>query len=76
MQDERRGFLKAPIIQKIINTMWFANKNDEGIKHLVCFKPFPLPALVLVLTAVSVILCTHDWVVPSGKTINAIDAVD
>ena len=58
MQDERRGFLKVPIIQKIINTMWFANKNDEGIKHLVCFKPFPLPALALVLTAVSVILCT------------------
>ena len=63
MQDEHRGFLKVPIIQKIINMMWFANKNDKNIKHLAHFKPFPLPALALVLTAVSVALCIHDWVV-------------
>jgi len=56
IQDKRRGFLKALIIQKIINTMWFANKNDEGIKQHSSFKPFPLPALALVLTAVSVVL--------------------
>jgi len=55
MQDEHRGFLKVPIIQKIINTMWFANKNNEGIKHHTWFKPFPLPALALVLTVVSVV---------------------
>ena len=61
VQDERRGFLKAPIIQKIINTMWFTSKNDEDIKQHTLFKPFPLPALVLVLTAVSVILHSHGW---------------
>jgi len=60
VQDERHGFLKAPIIQKVINTMWFANKNDEGIQHHARFKPFPLPALSLVLTGVSVILHAHD----------------
>jgi len=62
VQDERRGFLKAPIVQKIINMMWFANKNDEGIKHHALFKPFPLPALALVLTAVSVGVCDRHWV--------------
>jgi len=56
IQDERRGFLKAPIIQKIINTMWFTNKNDEGIKQHSSFKLFLLPALALVLTVVSVVL--------------------
>ena len=61
VQDEHCGFLKAPIIQKIINMMWFANKNDEGIKYHIWFKPFPLPALALVLTVVSVML--HHWVV-------------
>jgi len=60
IQDKRHGFLKVPIIQKVINTMWFANKNDEGIKHHAHFKPFPLPALALVLTAVSVVLHACD----------------
>ena len=55
VQDDRHGFLKVPIIQKIVNTMWFANKNDEGIKYQTWFKPFPLPALALILTAVSVV---------------------
>ncbi|KAI6004756.1 hypothetical protein EDD15DRAFT_2155494, partial [Pisolithus albus] len=51
------GFLKAPLIQKIINTMWFANKHDDGIKFHKHFMPFPYPALALVLTAVSSLLC-------------------
>ena len=62
MQDKCHGFLKAPIIQKIINMMWFTSKNDEGIKQHMLFKPFPLPALVLVLTVVSVILHSCHWV--------------
>ncbi|KIK13354.1 hypothetical protein PISMIDRAFT_36635, partial [Pisolithus microcarpus 441] len=41
---------KAPLIQKIINTMWFANKHDEGIMFPEHFKPFPYPTLALVLT--------------------------
>ncbi|KAI6017028.1 hypothetical protein EDC04DRAFT_2539615, partial [Pisolithus marmoratus] len=47
------SFLKVPLIQKIINTMWFANKHDEGIMFPKHFKPFPYPTLMLVLTAVS-----------------------
>ncbi|KIM57679.1 hypothetical protein SCLCIDRAFT_129882, partial [Scleroderma citrinum Foug A] len=59
VQDEHCGFLKALIIQKVINMMWFANKNDKGIKHHTHFKPFPLPALALVLTAIS--CCIDEW---------------
>ncbi|KIM63104.1 hypothetical protein SCLCIDRAFT_118117, partial [Scleroderma citrinum Foug A] len=33
--------------------------NDKGIKHLACFKPFPLPALALVLTAIE--CCIDKW---------------
>ncbi|KIM68371.1 hypothetical protein SCLCIDRAFT_20295 [Scleroderma citrinum Foug A] len=59
VQDKHHGFLKAPIIQKIINMMWFANKNDEGIKYHAWFKPFPLPALTLVLTVIE--CCIDKW---------------
>ncbi|KAI6022000.1 hypothetical protein EDC04DRAFT_2575350 [Pisolithus marmoratus] len=56
-------FLKVPLIQKIINTMWFANKHDEGIMFPKHFKPFPYPTLMLVLTAIE--CCIDEWV--TGK---------
>ncbi|KAI5980544.1 hypothetical protein EDD15DRAFT_2121324, partial [Pisolithus albus] len=56
---DRRGFLKAPLIQKIINTMWFANKHDEGVMFPEHFKPFPYPTLALVLTAIE--CCIDEW---------------
>ncbi|KAI6042678.1 hypothetical protein EDC04DRAFT_2563907, partial [Pisolithus marmoratus] len=59
----QQGFLKAPLIQKIINTMWFANKHDKGIMFPKHFKPFPYPTLVLVLTAIE--CCIDEWV--TGK---------
>ncbi|KAI6101512.1 hypothetical protein EDD16DRAFT_1758132 [Pisolithus croceorrhizus] len=58
-EDGRRGFLKAPLIQKIINTMWFANKHDNGIRFHKHFKPFPYPALALVLMAIE--CCIDEW---------------
>jgi len=61
-QDKRCGFLKVPIMQKIINMMWFANKNDEGIKYQMWFKPFPLPALALILTVVGVVFYGRHWI--------------
>ncbi|KAI6010161.1 hypothetical protein EDC04DRAFT_2610307 [Pisolithus marmoratus] len=45
-------FLKAPLIQKIMNMMWFANKHDDSITFPNHFKPFPYLALALVLTAI------------------------
>ncbi|KAI6110411.1 hypothetical protein EDD16DRAFT_1486531, partial [Pisolithus croceorrhizus] len=53
------GFLKVPLIQKIINTMWFANKHDKDIMFPEHFKPFPYPTLALVLTAIK--CCIDEW---------------
>ncbi|KAI6016660.1 hypothetical protein PISMIDRAFT_84684, partial [Pisolithus microcarpus 441] len=58
-EDGRRGFLKAPIIQKIVNTMWFANKHDDGVQFHNHFKPFPYPALALVLAGIE--CCIDEW---------------
>ncbi|KIK10949.1 hypothetical protein PISMIDRAFT_123599, partial [Pisolithus microcarpus 441] len=63
MEEDRCGFLKVPLIQKIINTMWFANKHDEGTMFPEHFKPFPYPTLALVLTAIE--CCIDEWV--TGK---------
>ncbi|KAI6161811.1 hypothetical protein EDD17DRAFT_1508682 [Pisolithus thermaeus] len=50
-EDGQRSFLKAPLIQKVINTMWFANKHDDRVVFHKHFKPFPYPVLALELTA-------------------------
>ena len=51
--EERKGMYQHPIIQKAVNVMWFQNKQDEGIRYTDTFKPIPVPAIALVLTAVS-----------------------
>ncbi|KAI6101925.1 hypothetical protein F5141DRAFT_1008579 [Pisolithus sp. B1] len=51
--------LLAPLIQKIINMMWFANKHDDGVLFHKHYKPFPYPALALVLTAIE--CCIDEW---------------
>ncbi|KAI6013492.1 hypothetical protein BKA83DRAFT_4500297 [Pisolithus microcarpus] len=51
-EDRQHGFLKAPLIQKIVNMMWFANKHNDGVMFPDHFKPFPHPALALVLTSI------------------------
>ncbi|KAI6096639.1 hypothetical protein F5141DRAFT_1011899 [Pisolithus sp. B1] len=58
-EDMRRGFLKVPLIQKIINMMWFVNKHDDGVVFHNHFKPFPYPALALVLTVIK--CCIDEW---------------
>ncbi|KAI6035799.1 hypothetical protein EDC04DRAFT_2897569 [Pisolithus marmoratus] len=55
-EDGWHRFLKAPLIQKIINMMWFANKHDDSVMFPDHFKPFPHPALALVLTSI------YEWV--------------
>ncbi|KAI6097689.1 hypothetical protein EV401DRAFT_2040449 [Pisolithus croceorrhizus] len=59
-EDGQHGFLKVPLIQKIINTMWFMNKHDDSVMFHNYFKPFPYPALALVLTAIE--CCIDEWV--------------
>lgn len=52
---KRKGIYQAKILQKVINVMWFRNKQDEGIVHATKFNPLTISALALVLTAV----CTN-----------------
>ncbi|KAI6097633.1 hypothetical protein EDD16DRAFT_1499219, partial [Pisolithus croceorrhizus] len=59
-EDGQHNFLKVPLIQKIINTMWFTNKHDDSVMFHDYFKPFPYPALALVLTAIK--CCIDEWV--------------
>ena len=49
-----KGLYCNKILQKIVNTMWFTNKHDKGIKYPEYFKPFPMPTLALNLTTISV----------------------
>lgn len=52
-----------PIIQKAVNIMWFQNKRDEGSRFPEMFKPIPVPAIALVLTAVRIFqVYTLMWV--------------
>jgi hypothetical protein len=48
----RKGMYQHPIIQKAVNVMWFQNKRDEGIRYKDMFRPIPIAAIALVLTAV------------------------
>lgn len=43
---------QAKIIQKVVNVMWFRNKQDEGVVHKENFNLLSIEALGLVLTAV------------------------
>ncbi|KAI6010450.1 hypothetical protein EDC04DRAFT_2905898 [Pisolithus marmoratus] len=58
-EDGWHGFLKAPLIQKIINMMWFANKHDDGVMFPDCFKPFPHPALALIKCCIDDVFELH-----------------
>ena len=59
-RELRKGMYQHPIIQKAINTMWFANKHDEGVSFYGYFNPVPIEALAFVLTAV----CSESSFVP------------
>ena len=43
---------QAKIVQKVVNVMWFRNKQDEGVIHEANFNPLSIQALALTLTAV------------------------
>ncbi|KIJ52823.1 hypothetical protein M422DRAFT_43124 [Sphaerobolus stellatus SS14] len=43
---------RTPILQEIINEMWFSHAYDEGVTFTNDFKPIPLQTIALVLTVV------------------------
>jgi hypothetical protein len=51
----RRGLYKNPLIQKVLNVMWFRNRQDEGVVYDNYFQPIKVETLALVLTVVSVL---------------------
>ncbi|KAJ6529721.1 hypothetical protein B0H19DRAFT_1193142 [Mycena capillaripes] len=50
--ENKKGLYKHPIIQSAVNSMWFANRRDEGPRHPELFNPLRLRSLAVVLTAV------------------------
>ncbi|KAJ7877811.1 hypothetical protein B0H13DRAFT_2346888 [Mycena leptocephala] len=46
----RKGIYRSPVIQKAVNSMWFANRRDEGPSYPEFFNPFRKAGLALVLT--------------------------
>ncbi|KAF8230447.1 hypothetical protein L208DRAFT_1400539 [Tricholoma matsutake] len=57
---EHKGLYQSNLIQKVINAMWFRNKQDEGITYSSYFNPFTIPALALVLMAIE--CCIDEWI--------------
>ena len=50
---QRRGLYRNPLLQKIINVMWFQNRQDEGVVYNKYFHPMKAETIALVLTVVS-----------------------
>ncbi|KAK0431830.1 hypothetical protein EV421DRAFT_1720165 [Armillaria borealis] len=56
----RTGLFQNPIIQVVLNAIWFKNKNDEGAMNPNFLKEgIPLPAIVLVFTVIE--CCLDEW---------------
>jgi hypothetical protein len=51
-EANRKGLYRNKNIQKVVNAMWFAKKQDEGVVYYEYFKPFPDVTFSLVLTGV------------------------
>lgn len=47
-----KGLYRNKKIQKVLNTMWFANKQDKAVVYSDLFNPIPTVTLALVLTVV------------------------
>ena len=51
-ETKRKGLFRNKNIQKVVNAMWFENKQDDGVSYPEYFKPLPDVTVALVLTAV------------------------
>lgn len=57
---ERLQIYEHPVLQSIINAVWFQNPKDEGVKYGEYFgRRIPLPTLALVMTAIENVL--DEW---------------
>ncbi|KAF8152478.1 hypothetical protein B0H34DRAFT_118546 [Crassisporium funariophilum] len=53
------GLYQNKLIQKVVNAMWFQDKQDEGVVFVDMFQPFPIQALGLVLSVIE--CCLDEW---------------
>ena len=51
----KTGIFRAPLIQMIVNKVWFKNKEDDGVIHPEFSKndALPMATMAFVLTVVS-----------------------
>ncbi|KAF8870237.1 hypothetical protein BD779DRAFT_1411476, partial [Infundibulicybe gibba] len=66
--NEKQGLYQAKIFQKVVNTMWFHNRQDEGVAFPEYFRPFPLHGLAMVITVVE--CCIDEWITGIRTDIN------
>jgi Domain of unknown function (DUF6532) len=52
VETDRKGLFRNKNIQKVVNAMWFVNKQDDGVSYPEYFKPMPDITVALVLTVV------------------------
>jgi len=65
----RSGIYENPVLQRIINEMWFANQKDEGVVYSGYFSPrLSLITLALVLTVIQNVL--EEWATGKRKSIS------
>ncbi|KAH9960454.1 hypothetical protein BC827DRAFT_396396 [Russula dissimulans] len=50
---------RHPIIQTVVNLLWFKNKGDDGMTFREHFSPFPVRAMALVLVVIE--CCVDEW---------------
>ncbi|RDB18461.1 hypothetical protein Hypma_000275 [Hypsizygus marmoreus] len=59
---ERIGIFRNPIIQAIVNKMWFKNRTDEGvIRPEFTSEDGGITLVVLALVIVVIECCLHEW---------------
>jgi len=56
---KRHNPYRHPIIQRVIDTTFFRNKDDVGAMHQEHFSPMPIPIIALTLTVVE--CCINEW---------------
>jgi hypothetical protein len=52
METDRKDLFRNKNIQKVINAMWFVNKQDDGVIYPEYFKPLPDVTIALVFNGV------------------------
>jgi hypothetical protein len=57
----KTGIFRAPLIQTLINKVWFKNKDDDGVIHPEFSENdvLPMVTMAFVLTLVSLIFWNH-----------------